>query len=212
MSSWETTWNEWLDTISQDIFDLAMNRDTLRELRKIVAANPAVQEPGFFHEWLLKLYATTQAVGVRRQNDGAKDVVSLRRLLESMKANTHLLTRKRFINLYPHEMRDRHANRDFDKYCGVGWPCLDPATVDNLLRRLDDTAAAVHNFVSKRVAHQVEGASATATFDDLDKALDSLEYVLKRAVMMLRADGLSTAVPVNLENWKAVFRRPWIPT
>jgi len=69
MSSWETTWNEWLDIISQDIFDLAMNRDTLGEIRKNAAANPAIQEPGFFHEWLMKLYATTQALGVPEAGD-----------------------------------------------------------------------------------------------------------------------------------------------
>jgi hypothetical protein len=212
MISWEKTWNGWLDIISQDIFDLAMNRHTLRELRKIVAANREIQEPGFFHEWLETLYATTQAVGVRRQNDNSNDVVSLRRLLESLKANANLLTRERFINLYPLRMRDCHAEDTFDKYCGSGRDYLDQAVMDKLLKRLDDTATAVHQLVSKRIAHHVQGASAIATFDDLDKALDSLEDVLKHTVMILQADGLHTAVPVNLENWKAIFRKPWIPT
>lgn len=141
-----------------------------------------------------------------------KDVISLRRLLESVKANANLLTRERFVNLYPPPMRDRHAQGDFGKYCGSGRDHLDPVVVDDLLRRLDDTATAVHKFVSKLIAHHVQGASAIATFDDLDKALDSLEDVLKHTVMILRADGLHSAVPVNLENWKAIFRKPWIPT
>jgi len=46
MSSWETTWNEWLDVISQDIFDPAMNRDTLREIRKVVAATRQFRNQG----------------------------------------------------------------------------------------------------------------------------------------------------------------------
>lgn len=212
MNSLEKTWNEWLDRISQDIFDLAMNRGTLKELRKIVDANQEIQTPGFFHEWLVKLYATTQAVGVRRQNDGSKDVVSLRRLLESMKTNVRLLTRQRFIELYLPPMRGRGTQQAFDKYCGQGKAHLDPVVVDGLLRRLDDAAGAVHKFVSKHVAHHVEGASALATFDDLDTALDTLEDILKHVVMILRADGLQNVVPMHLKDWKAVFRKPWIPT
>lgn len=208
----EKTWNEWLENISNDIFDLAINRDTWRELRKIVEANPDIQTPTFFHNWIETLYATTQAVGVRRQNDRSSDVISLRRLLESMKVNAHLLTRKRFIDLYPRGMRDRHAEDAFDRYCGTGKARLDPAVVDSLLNRLDQAATVVHNFVSKRMAHHVKGASTIATFADLDKALDSLEDVLKHVVMILRANGLQTAVPVHLEDWKAVFRKPWIPT
>ena len=61
--------------------------------------------------------------------------------------------------------------------------------------------------LAERMGSQVQLVAESVS--SLADRLDRLEQNIREEI--LRADSLRTAVPVQLENWKAIFRKPWIP-
>src|SRR5437879_6019064 len=97
------------------------------EYLDLVRANPLVQQPGLFHDWLGGLYATTQMVTIRRQAEaGDPRIITLGKLLRDMEANARALTRRRFVLGHPTEWRDE-AHGWFGGLAGTGANHLDPA-------------------------------------------------------------------------------------
>jgi hypothetical protein len=63
----------------------------------------------------------------------------------------------------------------------------------------------------QRIAHlDREVPTTIPTFDDLNRALDVFERLVKRYRLLLRADG-GDVVPVVVEPWETVLEVPWIP-
>src|SRR5438132_12933901 len=97
----DARWARWvsdLERITQETYSLHHYRQLWRGLAEITqAANlPSSTIFDAFGVW----YATTQAASVRRQLDGRRGVVSLRRLLEDIARHPGVASRERHVALW----------------------------------------------------------------------------------------------------------------
>jgi hypothetical protein len=208
-----TTWLEWLGLIRQDILELGENRATFREMLRIYDLNPTLATNAYFFDWLAGNYATTMAVGIRRQRDTNPDSVSMARLLEDLQANAATVTRAWFVSTYAGSpMGDYRGNRDFDTFAPGGGPCLDPAIVRQDYDALQTLAKPLKKYVDKRIAHHdAKGHGVTATYAELDAALDEFRRLLQRYFLLLEQGALSPDVTIQMP-WTDIFLTPWQTT
>jgi len=69
----------------------------------------------------------------------------------------------------------------------------------------------VAGYVDQHLAHSdAKPRGNLPTFAELDTAIDEIGQLLKKYVNLLAAASLTTVVPVNQDDWLAVFRQPWI--
>src|SRR6516164_10579437 len=112
----------WLKIITADVEDLFVDHHIFWEVQKFVGANPKLREmSGTVNHWMASNFVASAALAVRRQSDQDKDSVSLRRLLEELKARPDLFSRSYFTSLYkdgPPEHLKKRADHDYDKQVG----------------------------------------------------------------------------------------------
>ncbi len=65
--------------------------------------------------------------------------------------------------------------------------------------------------MNRRLAHYSQRSyKGPVTFKEVHEALDELGTLLQRYSLLLKQGGLLTAEPIIPEDWKIVFRIPWI--
>lgn len=87
---------------------LAHLDDVFWQLQAIMRENQRLREEGdsIFVEWMVSTYVPTMLVGIRRLVDGTKGTVSFKRLLTEMESHgPKVLTRDRFLGLYPDDLK-----------------------------------------------------------------------------------------------------------
>lgn len=206
-------WNRWLDLIYADIQGLLVNQHIFREVQTIVKANPKLQIPSSFYEWMGVSYAASIAVGIRRQLDTDSRSVSLARLLMEMRQRPGIITRRRFRSFYRgHPVAEQFSNRDFDRLAGRGKDHVGIGIFKGDLSRLKQAGRRLRRFVNKRVAHfDQRKFKNPPTYKEVDQCLEVMETLLKKYVLMLRAEAHMNILPTWQYDWKAIFRVPWIP-
>jgi hypothetical protein len=147
-------WCSWLDRIDDDITGLWLNRDVWRTVVDIVRKNPAVPKSHFF-QYFVDSYITTQAVGVRRQADSAKEVISMARLLDNISKHPQALSRPRFLSSYEKEsVAQWVGGQEWDRvFAGHTKDYVDPGILNADLRELEVASAPIKAFVDQAVAH-----------------------------------------------------------
>jgi hypothetical protein len=205
-------WNKWLSTIYDDIQGLLVNRHIFREVQEIIRSNTDIQFDDTFYEWMGNVYAAAAVIGVRRQVDTHKGSISFARLLGEIRENPEILPRERYLRLYKDRViRDRVANRTFDKFAGTGRQHVNGALVGADLNMLNEKAETIRKFANKRIAHTDRAEfKSLPTYGELDDCLDYLEEMLKKYLSLFRAETHRSIVPVWTYDWKEIFRRPWI--
>ena len=93
---------EWMETIYQGVTNLLVHHHIFWEVQEIIKNNNTLMAtPSAFYEWMGKAFVVSAAASVRRQADRSDDGISLRRLLEELKAYPHLISREYFVALHP---------------------------------------------------------------------------------------------------------------
>ncbi len=205
-------WNRWLDVIYADIQSLLVNRHIFQEVQAIIKANPKLQVPSSFYEWMGVNHAASIAVGIRRQLDMDSRSVSLVRLLMELKRYPEVITRRRFVALYKgHPVAAQFAHRDFDGVAGYGRSYASPGMVRSDLARLKQIGQRLRRFVNKRIAHlDRRKYKNPPTYQEVDECLEVMETFLRKYVLMFRAEAHVKILPTWQYDWKAIFRVPWI--
>ena len=95
-----------------------------------------------------------------------------------------------------------------------------PAEATNSIRRsqrrdlaaLHGAAEKVRQYVNQHVAHDQAEPTMTdlPTFGDLHDAIDGIGEIFQKYAVMLTG-GWNLLEPVIQDDWKAIFREPWIP-
>lgn len=215
-------WDQWLEHIKDEVTRLAVNKHIFWEVQEIIKANPKIQKPSSFYEWMGNVYATDAVIGIRRllDPDIRRRSISFVRLLTEIKNSPEVLSRTRFLSLYRHadhpfdvqRFWEKRAHKDFDKFAGEGKPHVDPALIEANLSMLKEKAKNLHHYANKRIAHFDTGEFTTLpTFKELNDCLEFLEVLLKKYMLLFRAVAYKQALPVWQYDWKAIFREPWIP-
>ena len=144
-------WCRWLKEIDRELTDVYLNRALWRAVNEIVRAKPDMPPSHFFDLQALN-YSTAQAVAVRRQAEVSDRVVTLGRLLKDIFDFPEVLTRQRYVALYPWG-RQYFGDLYFNKWAGEGGNHVDPANVWSDLDDLYQKCEGVRRYVDTRLAH-----------------------------------------------------------
>ena len=202
-------WVEWIMVIHEDVENAILSRHIRQEVAAIIDANPQIQRPSSFYEWIATVYSDSGLMAVRRQLDKDPQSISLARLLGEVATYPHILTRGRFVGMYRPEFQNG-AHHMFDKHVASGANHIDPDVVQTELEDLYNKTRDIERYSTKRVAHFDEkGPKNIPTFQELDDALDLIHALRVKYLFLLRA--LTYQFPVWTYDWKAIFREPWVP-
>lgn len=201
-------WGEWIIVIHEDVENAILNRHIRQEVAAIIDANPRIQRPSAFYEWMAAIYSDSGLMAVRRQLDKDPQSISLARLLSEIVAHSRVLSRGRFVGLYRPALQNA-AHREFDGHVAPSANHIDPTVVQTELDDLHKRTRDVERYGTKRVAHFDEkGPKNIPTFQELDDALDLIHELRVKYLAPLRA--LTYREPVWTYDWKAIFREPWV--
>lgn len=204
-------WTGWIEHIYEETVTLFAYRSFYRGVVEMIGNNDDIPGSSFFDAfgaW----YATTQAVAVRRQTDKDDRAVSLARLLTNMAAHPNVMTRDRFLSLWPNdEHYQRRGSEGYDSYASAGIEVIPPAVYETDLKRFETAAAPVRDYVDRLVAHNDQRQlTRLPTWGELNDVIDLLEEMLNKYMVLLKAQGVPSADPVHQAEWKEAFRVAWL--
>ena len=162
---------------------------------------------------IIRSYAHAQASAVRRQADANAGTSALARLIKEMRDNADVLTRDYFVGLWDQsdERALREAHSAFDRVAADARDHLDPDIPRQDLETLQTAARKVSLFVDQHIAHDQATPTAEApTFNELHAAIDSLGEIFTKYAAVLTATTYIRIEPVMQDDWKAIFRLPWL--
>lgn len=214
-------WQREIAHIRTAVMRLLDHRRWNRVYEEIVRANPRLR-PGIpVLDYFRNVYADYAVMAVRRQVRSGKDSVTLAGLLEDLAANPSLITRIWTRQLYEQPLTSGHrypqhmahglADRTFAQFADSTGERLDAALVTADIDRLRAATKKILEHGDRVVAHDDKrGASGGATFDDLNAAIDAIEEITKRYVLLLTGDSMLQMTPIDVSNSASVFRFAWI--
>ena len=206
-----------LRDIRAEVIGLLFNRYIFRALQEIVRRNPRLQSSprGRFSDWTQTIYATANAVAVRRlASDYDIDDVNLLKLLDSIIREPKPLW-TRFERFFPEDAASSRAALasesgempDNWQFAGVR------RLVGQDRASLINAAKKANKFATKRVAHNNPSAQVHTRFRDLDQAIDIVKNLTEKYLLLIyeeRHDLVQEMVTRKLPNgWDAIFLEPW---
>jgi len=162
-------------------------------------------------------YVTDITIGIRRQLDTRKGVVSFANLLRELVAFPEVMSRKRFVTLYKGSVVERFADGDFDRFAEEGMIHINPSKARADLAQLSQLWKTAEQYVNEHIAHIGEqaiqelkaGITQPPTFEDLDRCQDCMEELLKKYILLFEAKSWITVLP-TFDFWQEIFTEPWI--
>lgn len=205
-------WGRWIDTIHADMVRSALSRQIYEETRQIVIDNPALADGSVvFFEQLTRWYADSVIMGLRRQLKIKDDSISLAGLLQDIAANPALLTRTHFVSLSDKPEMHPHLNRTFDKYAGQGAEYVSSEAVKQDLDEFRKRSVRCETYADRLVAHlDKRVVKDPPSFSEFYDTVNCAETLLKKYTLLIQGHSLLSVTPVVQENWKAIFRMPWL--
>ncbi len=204
-------WKGWIEKVYDETVALFAYRSFYRGVVDITHGNPNIPASSFF-DALGVWYSTTQVIAVRRQTDLDQQATSLARLLSNMAANPSVATRARFGELFGKGERwQRHAQEQYDKYAGAGVDAIPAERYQQDLDEFLEVTRPIKDYVDRVVAHTDQRELTNApTFEELNAAIELLEKLLNKYMVLLTATSVPSADPVHQADWKAAFRVAWL--
>ena len=175
-------WNEWLNVIRDDVEMLVEHRKIFRDLMEIVKNNPnlQIQKGNPFVRFIGNTYKAFTATTVRRQLKQNQDN-SLVQLLCEIKDTPHLLSRKRFVDLFPQSKRKEADFVFTQEFSGTSQDCINLVRVDQDLKTLKASGKKLEDFTDKRIAHHDwQPPKSIPMFKEVDDCIDCLVKLTKR--------------------------------
>jgi len=223
------TWREWLVQIEEDIEQLYEFRRIYKDTREIISKNPAVQAPSLYHDFVDSCYVAYAVMAIRRQARCRKDSVSLVRLLKEIEKRPCIMSRQRFVAMYPEgPARNWLAGPDYDRFSDKDGNQVSSEVVrqdrhklgdnDELgsrqdRERLGSAYDRVIMLANKRVAHldYTEPIDPVPTYADLDDAINALGSVFNKYSVLLTGTSFLKIEPTIVVDWTTIFQVPWLP-
>lgn len=216
-------WKREIERIQQSVIRLADYRRWNRVYERVVNAHPKLR-PGIpILDYFRNVYGDYAAMAIRRQGRPHKDSVSLLGFLEDLAANASFITRDWMRELYrepvatiggmvpPGGLGDSLADKDFQKFADSSGLVLDAQKVLDDIAKLKIATERIVAVTDTTIAHDDKnGPEFQITFDDLNVAIDVLEEITRKYVLLFTATSMLSMTPIDTTNAIAVFNFPWI--
>lgn len=192
-----------------------------RVYEQIVAANPLLH-PGIpVLDYFRNIYGDYAVMAIRRQARDQKDSISLIGLLRDLEENASFITRSWTRELYhqptpggtiyPEDFGNMLADSSFKPFADSNGEQLDPAVVRADIDKLEAATTAVLSHSDRVVAHDDRrGPEFEANFDQINVAIDAIEEIAKRYILLLTGASMLSMTPIDTMNAISVFSFPWI--
>lgn len=129
-----------------------------------------------------------------------------------MADHPQVMTRTRFLSPWgDDEHWQRRAHEQYERYAGAGVDTIAPECYRADLEEFQETARPIKDYVDRLVAHNDQRElTRVPTWEELNAAIDLLEEMLNKYMVLLTATSVPSADPVHQADWKAAFRVPWL--
>jgi len=204
-------WLRWLDVIKSEIKDLVVSKHTFHEVQKMIAANPKIQVKNSFYRYITSTYVSHALIGVRRQVKTDPQSISLALLLQELIKTPEVLSRKYYVGLYNGSTVEDLADKDFNRFATPGAAHINSSQVEEDLQQLRDITLKCEDFADKRIAHRDKREpKAPPTYNEVDDCISLLDELYVKYLLMFEAKAMDTLLPTWQDDWKEIFRTPWI--
>ena len=205
-------WDEWLSIIRDDVEMLVEHRKIFRGLMEIVKNNPTlqIQRDNPFARFIGNTYKAFIATTVRRQLKRNQDN-SFVGLLCEIKDTPHLLSRERFVDLFP-QLERKEAYLVFtQKFSGTDKDYIDLVGIEQDLKTLKVLGEKLEDFTDKRIAHHdQQPPKSIPMFKEVDACIDYLVELTKKYWFLFKGEEIEGDLVPVLDDWQEIFREPWI--
>jgi hypothetical protein len=215
----DTPLDEMLDVVVGDVRQLLWNRQIWDKTRPLLVAQAEVEPHGVFIRWLADIYASSQAVRIRRQTDRDARSISIARFLLRLSEDPRSISRDEHVSAYSsssiaeqfgEDVAAEIANREFDNFVAPGADYFDPAIAQQDLEHLENVTDVVRHYVNKSIAHpDAEGPTEVPSFNDVERCIDLLQELCKKYLLITQRVSDSISATPQMD-WMAIFRAPWI--
>lgn len=210
-------WRRHIDLITNHVWDLHHQRALWREMSEaLVHASSA---DATFLDHYSRIYVERQLIAVRRLVDQDPRSISMARLLTELAEHPETMNRTRHLELWnlPDESEDlfekmtvERAHATFDRYADGDGQNLDPIRIRADLESWKQSAGVLKKTVDKKIAHLADippdKPIPTATYDDLDAAIDAVGELVKKYSLLFTAGSIAQMEPAIQGDWKRPFR------
>jgi hypothetical protein len=209
---------EWLDCIDGNVTEAVDNQHMFWEVKEIIRSNPKLQNASSdFYRWMDLMFAHSTVLAVRRQLDHDERSVSLYLFLVELKKFPALISRSYHRSLYSGpsaEVADHQAKSTYDREVGENADELNVNTIQQEIDSLNTASENLRDYANHAVAHTnaLGLERPVPSFRDLGEWLALLEKLVLRYVLLLNASRRDSLVSEFQDDWKRVFRIPWIPS
>jgi hypothetical protein len=180
-------------------------------MQRMVERNPHLRVPSSFWHFLGCNYAASAAIAVRRLVKSHRDSHSLTGLLEDMAQNPDAMTVEMYEELYHGSLRLERARGDFRQFSDSLGVTLDAGMLNQDLEKLRQVADKISDFADERIAHLDRTVSAyNPTFDELHACISIIDELACKYQCLLLGAHSDSMTPTIQDDWKQVFRVPWI--
>ena len=175
----EAKWDLMIKEIDIYLTNIMESRFFFREFIEIIENNSELPANNHFLVWIWENYLYSNSMGVRRLMDHDKRTNSFYNLLDEIKENPEILSRKRYASLFQDTgFKDDHTyiNLCFDRLVGVGNEHIQPDDIQKEIDMLVKKYEKLREYINKRIAHLDKGkVKKLPTVGDLDECIDLLE-------------------------------------
>lgn len=201
-------WHRWLAESKGQIRSLLWSRQIYRETMATIAANAELPKQNSLYGAIQMWYATYVLSGVRRQIKSSPQSISLARLLEDVRDNSHLISRAHWLALMKGSAGEHLADDQLTRVAGEGH-YLDAKTVARDLELLHAVALKCETYSDKRISHHDRGEEPELpTYAEVDATLEELSRIFQKYFVLVTGSFpiMETSIAYN---WKRVFDIPW---
>jgi len=205
-------WHRWLEAIRADLRAARIQNHIYHELAKIVAGNPTLPQTSDLYWYLSVQHAQALSMAVRRQVKRNPDSISLLGLLEEIRDNVTLFTKDRALEGLDQAFAPRFLT-EFGILSDSSGDHLSSAVVDSDIKELQSSAATLEGYADRVIAHlDKRQPKSWPQYQDLNKALDTLERLLYRYMFLVdRSIGGSLVAGFDDADWRRPLAFAWLP-
>lgn len=179
-------WERWLNAIRGELTEIMRSRLVFREIFDLIQSNPELPSSSLVYFHLRAWYGDHAIMALRRQLKDGQQSISFLGLLQDIHENTTLVPDHQGRVL---SAQDVHAD----------------------IQRLREAAESCEPFADKRIAHYDQGqAPKSPSYDELDAALDALDELFCKYLLLVTGEQLTSSTPSIAYNWCKVFQHAWM--